>query len=308
MPGTEILENLFFVERGYLSGNHFAYRATAPVLIDTAYASELPKTLASLEALGIPWRKTRLVVSTHAHCDHVGANRAVQEASGCEVALHRVGKGFLDTGDRRSPWWDYYHQQAEPFACTRGLEDGEEVPVGPHRFRVLHTPGHAADGIVLYEPRARVLLSSDTLWERDIPVITEAVEGDGAVDALLGSLDRIAGLEIHRVFPGHGPPFSDARGALARALARLAAYRADPRRVGEDLVKRILVYTLLMSGDFAEEELLPHLLGTAWFPDTVARYFGPGREGETYRETVEALQRRGALRRENGRILTAVRP
>ncbi|MDW7710906.1 MAG: MBL fold metallo-hydrolase [Deferrisomatales bacterium] len=306
--GTEILEGLFFIERGYLSGNHFACRSPAPVLIDTAYASEIPKTLAGLDALGVPWRETRLIISTHAHCDHVGANRAIQGASGCEIALHAAGKAFLDAGDRRGPWWDYYHQEAAPFACTRALEDGEEIPVGPHRFRLLHTPGHAADGIVLYEPHAKVLLSSDTLWERDIPVITEAVEGDGALDALLGSLERLEALEVRRVFPGHGRPFSDMRGALARARARLAAYGADRRRVGEDLVKRILVYTLLMRGDFAEEELLPHLLGTAWFPDTVVRYFGPGRERETYRETVGALQRRGALRREGGRILTTVRP
>jgi len=304
---AEILEDFFFVERGFLSGNHFAYRAAQPVLIDTAYASEAPRTLAELEALGIAWRRTHLIVSTHSHCDHVGANRAIQEASGCAVAMHPAGKGFADAGDRWSPWYDFYQQEAPAFACAGTLEDGEEVSVGPHRFRVLHTPGHSADGIVLHEPRARVLLSADTLWERDIPVVTEAVEGQGALDALLESLDRLGSLEVDRVFPGHGPPFADFRAALVRARSRVQAYAADRTRVGDDLLKRILVYTLLMRGPLGEDALYPYLLGTPWFPDTVDRYFGGAAEAK-FRETLAALTRRGAVRVEGGLVATTVRP
>lgn len=303
----EMLEGLFFIQRGFLSGNHFAYRAEEPILIDTAYASEIPRTLASLEALGVDWRRTSRILCTHAHCDHVGANRVIQEASGCEVALHRVGKRFIDEGDRWSTWWDYYGQEAELFQCARGLEDGEELPVGPHRFRVVHTPGHSADGIVLYEPRSRVLLSADTLWERDMPVVTEAVEGDGAVEALLSSLERIAGLEVNVVFPGHGSPFTDVRGALVRAEGRLRGYLRDRTRLGEDLLKRILVYTLLMRGAFPEAELFPFLVGSRWFQDAIGRYFGADSEGK-YRETLDGLRRRGAVRVEAGRVLTTVPP
>jgi len=36
----EIMKDLFFVERGYLNGNHFVYRGTKPVLIDTGYLKQ----------------------------------------------------------------------------------------------------------------------------------------------------------------------------------------------------------------------------------------------------------------------------
>jgi len=36
----EIMKDLFFVERGYLNGNHFVYRSEQPVLIDTGYVSD----------------------------------------------------------------------------------------------------------------------------------------------------------------------------------------------------------------------------------------------------------------------------
>ncbi len=35
MPTIEILDDLFFIERGYLNCNHFVYRSPAPVLIDS---------------------------------------------------------------------------------------------------------------------------------------------------------------------------------------------------------------------------------------------------------------------------------
>ena len=52
----------------------------------------------------------------------------------------------------------YYNQEADFFDCTRGLADGETVAVGPHAFEVIYTPGHAADGIVLYNRENRLLL------------------------------------------------------------------------------------------------------------------------------------------------------
>lgn len=303
----EVLEGFWFIERGYLSGNHFATRTPAPVLIDTAYAGELSKTLATFEALGIDWRRAALVVSTHCHCDHVGANRAIQDASGCAVALHRVGKGFIDAGDRRATWWSYYDQEAELFEATRGLEDGEEIAVGLHRFQSLHCPGHSADGLVLYEPRARVLLSSDVLWERDLPVVTERVEGPGTLDALGASLERLASLEVARVFPGHGPAFEGFREAVARAQARVVEYAADRGRLAEELVKKLLVYTLLMRGPVPEGDLFPRLMATAWFPDTVEAYFGSAYEA-AYRRALEALSSRGAVRVSEGWVATGVRP
>ena len=41
--------------------------------------------------------------------------------------------------------------------CSRSLEDGEIIPIGPYEFEVIYTPGHAADGIVLYNRNDKVL-------------------------------------------------------------------------------------------------------------------------------------------------------
>ncbi|MBI5446191.1 MAG: MBL fold metallo-hydrolase [Deltaproteobacteria bacterium] len=224
-PVVEVLDGLFFIERGYLSGNHFAFRSPAPVLIDTAYSSGRGETFARLEALGVDWRRTRLIVNTHCHCDHVGANRQIQQASGCEVAMHGFGRRIIAARDSWSTWWDYYHQEAEFYDCTRELEDAEPLAIGPHEFEVIHTPGHSRDGIVLYHRKEKLLLSADTLWESDLAVLTTRVEGSGAAGAWAESLERLSRLDVRLVYPGHGRPFPGFREALRRSRERVLRYR-----------------------------------------------------------------------------------
>ncbi|MHB8766875.1 MAG: hypothetical protein ACYDA8_21400, partial [Deferrisomatales bacterium] len=97
------------------------------------------------------------------------------------------------------------------------------------------------------------------------------------------------------------------RDALARARARVGEYAADRGRLADDLVKKILIYTLLMRGPLPEAELLPRLLATPWFPDTVHAYYGGAAEA-VCREALGGLLRRGAARRGGGRVWAAVRP
>jgi hypothetical protein len=44
MKTVEIMDELFFIHRGYLNGNHFVYRSKEPVLIDTGYITHFVET------------------------------------------------------------------------------------------------------------------------------------------------------------------------------------------------------------------------------------------------------------------------
>ena len=186
MPPVEIMEDLFFIQRGYLNGNHFVYRSEDPVLVDTGYVSDFQTTVALIQSLGVDLSRTRLIVNTHCHCDHIGGNKMIQERSTCDIAMHKIGKQFIDTWDDWSTWWKYYQQDADFFNCTTALENGDRLSVGPHEFEVIYTPGHSSDGIVLYHKKEKVLISSDTLWEDDMAVMTIRVEGSRACFSYAG--------------------------------------------------------------------------------------------------------------------------
>jgi len=307
MKPIEVLPDFYFIQRGFLNANHFVGRGPSPVLIDSAYIAGLPETEQQIVRMGVRLRDVRLIVSTHCHCDHIGANREIQRRSGCDIALHPLGKHFIDTRDDWATWWRYYGQQGDFFDATRVLADGEVLAVGPHEFEVLHTPGHAADGIVLYHRRQKVLLSSDTLWKKDMAVMTVRVEGSSAPFRMLDSLDRIAALNVRTVFPGHGPPFTDFTAAVDRARRRLEGLIADRRLMGRDLLKKIIVYTLMMHTMVDADGFFDLLMATIWFPETVDLYF-EGRYREVYEDVMTELLQRGLAVHHRGRLSTTVPP
>ena len=307
MAAVEILDNLFFVERGYLNGNHFIYRSEEPVLIDTAYKADFEETAGHLGRLGIDPARVRLIINTHCHCDHLGGNKIIQDLSGCEIALHRIGRHFIDTHDDWSTWWRYFVQEADFFRCTKVLEDGDMVSIGPHEFQVIYTPGHAIDGTVLYNRREKLLISSDTLWESDMAVMNVRVEGSGALFAMMDSLDKLARLDVRIVYPGHGAPFTNMHAALARARKRLKGFLENRQSVGNDLIKKIIVYTLMMRREVEEEGFFPYLMGTPWFVETTDFYFD-GEYHPKYEEIMASFLRRGIVKRESGKLRTTVKP
>ena len=160
-------------------------------VIDPGYMPE--KVLDRTKALGL---KIGAVLLTHGHFDHVGAVRALVEATGCAL--------WMSQGDYTqipSPESDFFYPLHDcDFTEVRFCEEGEEISVGGVTFTVLATPGHTW-GSVCYRC-ADALFCGDTLFagscgRTDLP--------GGDRNTLFDSLTRLAELkEDLRVFPGHG--------------------------------------------------------------------------------------------------------
>jgi glyoxylase-like metal-dependent hydrolase (beta-lactamase superfamily II) len=304
---NEILKDLFFIQRGYLNGNHFVYRSKSPILVDTGYISEFKETERLITKLGVDLSDVSLIINTHTHCDHIGANKIIQQKSGCDIALHKVGRYFIETQDDWATWSRYYNQDAEFFKCTITLEDGDTIAIGPHEFQVIYTPGHASDGIVLYNRQEKILISSDTLWEHDMAVITLRIEGSLALFHMKESLQKLESLDVKRIYPGHGKPFSDIKKAIAKSKEKIESYLIHRDSIGNDLIKKILIYTLLMKKTFKEKELFPYLIETHWFKETVDFYFNHEYEMK-YNEIMNTFFRKGIIKRKNENLFTTVKP
>jgi glyoxylase-like metal-dependent hydrolase (beta-lactamase superfamily II) len=122
--------------------------------------------------------------------------------------------------------------QAANVSVQTALPDGAVVETDRGRWRTIHTPGHASTQICLYEPERRALLSSDHLL-RDVTanMVLEpprapsngdggpSLEGRPILD-YLDSLRRLQGLEIGRVWPGHGDAFEDVPATVAARIER----------------------------------------------------------------------------------------
>ena len=307
MTAVEIMKDLFFIERGYLNANHFVYRSKKPILIDTGYTTDFDVTEQLIEGIGVDPSHTHLIIITHTHCDHIGGNKRIQDRSGCGIALHKVGKFFVDTQDDWATWWKYYDQEADFFNCTKALHDGEFIRLGPHEFQVFYTPGHASDGIVLYNREAKALISGDALLENDMPTITMRVEGSACLFHLMESLERLESLDVDVVYPGHGSPFTDFKGAISKSKRKTLDYISHNEKTGADILKKITIYTLLMHKKMNEESFFQHLMGTIWFKETIDLFFN-GEYEEKYTEVMNDFLRRNIVKRKNGELFTTVKP
>jgi len=276
-------------------------------LIDTGYKTDLETTIKLIERTGFNIADTETIISTHSHSDHIGGNHTIQQQSGCRIMMHPIEKFFMDHRNGWFTWWRYFDQEADFYSVTDTLQDGVRLKLDGLVLEVIHTPGHASGGIALYAPKEQFLISGDALWDGDIGALTPRIEGNSCLFLALQSLNRLSSLKVRRVFPGHGPPFSDFRSALDRTRTRLETFINDPSLMGLDQIKKIMVYILMMKKGFPEDAFFDYLVQGNWFRETVDIFF----DGE-YRKLYEKIMA-GFLEKEivvidHGRYKTTVQP
>jgi hydroxyacylglutathione hydrolase len=144
--------------------------------------------------------KPAVVLNTHGHVDHIGANSDIIRKYAVPLAMHAADTGMLQVSDyielslllgaRNSPPPD------------RLLADGDEIAVGRTSLRVIHTPGHTPGSISFVH--GGVLFSGDTLFSGGVG--RTDLPGGSWKDLERSIRERILTLpEETLVLPGHGP-------------------------------------------------------------------------------------------------------
>jgi glyoxylase-like metal-dependent hydrolase (beta-lactamase superfamily II) len=86
-----------------------------------------------------------------------------------------------------------------PMKVAAKLKEGDEI----FGFKVLHTPGHSPGSICLFDPKAKILISGDTVFSDGVGRID--LPGGSEAD-MEKSLERISQLKVEKILPGHGEP------------------------------------------------------------------------------------------------------
>ncbi len=144
-----------------------------------------------------------IIVITHAHIDHIGALREVQEKTNARFAIHEAEKGFVFSTPLRMLTSLGVSPVKSPPPPDRLLRDGDWIDVGDLHFEVLHTPGHSSGGICL--SGHGVVFSGDTLFNSgigrtDFPGMSHERLIKSIREKLMVLPDETV------VYPGHGPP------------------------------------------------------------------------------------------------------
>jgi glyoxylase-like metal-dependent hydrolase (beta-lactamase superfamily II) len=198
------------------------------------------------------------VFATHCHPDHVGLSgwlcerfgapfwttagefgfarmmaAALPGVDGPSAIPHFQRHGLADPAmlEQMQSRRNYYPSlvPAVPEAYTR-LQDGQQVRIGKHDWRVITGFGHSPEHAALYAPALKVLVSGDMVLPRiSTNVSVFAVEPEGnPLQQYLDSLGKFAALpDDTLVLPSHGKPFCSLHTRLAQLRAHHEARLAE---------------------------------------------------------------------------------
>ncbi|UGT61003.1 MBL fold metallo-hydrolase [Nocardia asteroides] len=216
-------------------------------LVDTGLPATFGRIAAAVRAVGRNPGELRAVVLTHAHFDHVGSARRIQQRWGTPIYVHSAERyltahPYRYRHERARLWYPLRYPRAVPVLArmaaagalavrgvraVRTFEPGAELPV-PGRPRVIATPGHTSGHCALHLPGRDAVLAGDALVTLDPytgrtgpQIVSGAATADSEV--ALRSLTALAETGASTVLPGHGEPWT---GGVTAAVE--AALRAGP--------------------------------------------------------------------------------
>lgn len=144
--------------------------------------------------------KVKYIIITHAHFDHVGANKALKEATGADILMHQNDEIVLKSAANHGSLFGIRSVASPP--ADRYVKHGDAISAGEVSLKVLHTPGHSQGGICLLTKG--MVFTGDTLFAGSIGR-TDLPGGD-MVALLRGIKEHLMTLPDNtRVCPGHGP-------------------------------------------------------------------------------------------------------
>lgn len=132
----------------YVGGQYGSYLITTPeghILHDTGTADMHSVIVRNIETLDFDVQDVRIMISSHAHFDHVEGHAAMKRLTGAEVVALGGDAVALQSGRDNSA---IGAPDFEPVDVDRVIEDGDTVSLGGVTLRALATPGHTQGATV----------------------------------------------------------------------------------------------------------------------------------------------------------------
>lgn len=214
---TELNAGIFQI-RG-LNGSSHSYVIKGDsmnVMIDTGSDQNFPVLHRGLQKIGLKVRDIQLIINSHEHCDHIGANRYFQESA--MIAAYRLAASKMISGDYYVTMYKGNDLNELPMRVHLWLENMTRIDLGNYSLRVFHTPGHTSGCISIIETTCGLLFSADSVFAGGtLSYIAES----GSLGDYLDSLARLRCFDLRALYPGHGristTPIADIERAAAHA-------------------------------------------------------------------------------------------
>lgn len=185
-----------------------------------------------LKTLDIDLNRTDLFI-THLHADHFGLvsklatptsqvyfNRPdaeLIEAHGwwepmlAAAAKHGFPEQELRNAIEQHPGYKFSSEWVPELSI---LSDGDTIDIGDYHFECVFTPGHSLGHTCLFDSAKKLFVAGDHILIDITPNIQCWSDSQNPLGSYLHSLDRVYGLDIDLVLPGHRRLIHDHRSRI----------------------------------------------------------------------------------------------
>ncbi len=135
----QIIGNIYYVGTSSLAC-YIIKTNRGLILLDTALQESSPIVRANIESLGFKLKDVKIMLSSHAHFDHVAGHAEMKAATGAKVYAMKADAEIMESGGQKGfhPIKPFY----KPFKVDKTLKDGETVRLGEVAMTAHLTPGH----------------------------------------------------------------------------------------------------------------------------------------------------------------------
>ena len=135
----QIIGNIYYVGTSSLAC-YIIKTNRGLILLDTALQESSPIVRANIEALGFNLKDVKIMISSHAHFDHVAGHADMKAATGAKVYVMKADAEIMESGGQKGfhPIKPFY----KPIKVDKTLKDGEVVRLGGVAMTAHLTSGH----------------------------------------------------------------------------------------------------------------------------------------------------------------------
>jgi glyoxylase-like metal-dependent hydrolase (beta-lactamase superfamily II) len=157
-----------------------------------------------------------VVLNSHSHMDHVSGNAAFEEllAFDSEATAQKLAAGRTVEQNARqlagdSVWmplpegFDPSQYATIGKAPTGTVREGDLIDLGGRALEVVHTPGHAADAIMLIDAENKLLFTGDTYYPAPLYAFSADSNFAEYEASIRKIVEKIAPLDLEWIYASH---------------------------------------------------------------------------------------------------------
>ncbi len=134
----QVIDTIYYVGASGIS-SHIIKTSEGLILLDAGTTLMVPQIQRNIEKLGFNIHDVKLILSSHAHWDHVEGLAEMKKRTGASVAaLGKDAEAIADGIDNSALGGDGW----DPVAVDRIFQDGDTISLGDVSLKAYLTPGH----------------------------------------------------------------------------------------------------------------------------------------------------------------------